>query len=456
MVRTTSLMIQKFLFILIATILFGCKTENTIHQHEAHHESLVETIESPQLAAAKIPSTDIIIHRLNNLIKSAELHNQFSFNNNELIWLTTDSAEYHFNIDSLLAITPNERLSFLNTIFKNTISFPSYPSLNPEHKTFPLKGLKIAIDPGHSAGDLETAKIEGKYIEFFKENNPDFKNNLSLIESELTFQTAIILKKKLEAQGAEVLLTRNKVDQSAMGYSFQQWHSTYFQKHIDSLLSIKEIDEEQYNYYVKHKKRNTDYNQKILFNKLFNTLDFYTRAQKINTFAPHLTLILHYNVDVKNDPWIKPTNQNKSMGFVPGGFMNGELKTTEDQFHFARLLFSDQQELSIDFTNHIIQSIEKEAKVAPALETDSIDYLVKYCNPTPYKGVYTRNLALTRMLNGVICYAEPLYQDNKDECYLLQEKNVLVDDFYTNKRVETIANAYYNGIVNFLTKYQNK
>lgn len=289
-----------------------------------------------------------------------------------------------------------------------------------------MTGIRIALDPGHSAGNLKEAKIEGKYLEFKQNENTELNKDLSLIESELNFHTAYILKQKLENQGATVFLTRNEIGHASMGYSYEYWYKHMFDTHLDSLLTINELDDNQHAYFKKLKKRDTEYCQKVIFNRLFNAYDFKTRAQKINAFQPHITLVLHYNVDVKNDPWTSPTTNNRSMAFIPGGFMTGELKNADDQFHFLRLLFTNQQEKSLQLSENIIHKIENEAQVQPATPLDSIPYLLNYCEPTPTKGVYYRNLALTRTLNGILCYAEPLYQDNIDEIKSLQEKTVLI------------------------------
>ena len=129
-----------------------------------------------------------------------------------------------------------------------------------------------------------------------------------------------------------------------MGYDFDYWLNNYFHQHLDSLYAVEEINHEEYIKYKKFKKINSDYTKKVLFNKLFNRIDFETRAQKINAFnltshSSYTTMLTLITTRGKNRQ-----QQNKTMAFVPGGFMKEESTKPEDEFHFLRLLFSNQIE----------------------------------------------------------------------------------------------------------------
>lgn len=386
---------------------------------------------------------DKIIKRLPYLSQDTSILSKININADTLEWYSvSDSTFYTFSIQQLDLATPYEK----NKLISTTLGFEPVNQLSPTT----LNGLRIALDPGHSANDLASAKLEGKFIEFLKKDNPSFTSNTELVESELTFHTALVLKKLLENQGATVLLTRNNLGESAMGYNFKYWLNNHFYHHLDSLFSIEEITQQEYIKYKKFKKLNNDYTQKVLFNKLFNRIDFETRTQKINAFQPDATLILHYNVDINNDPWKSPTLANKTMVFVPGGFMKEEATKPEDAFHFLRLLFSDQLEESIVLSDYMIKELEKDSLLSIALPKDSISYLNNYSIYADQPGIFCRNLALTRKIMSPVCYLEPLYQDNIFEHAALSEKNILFENYLISKRVEDVANAYYKGIIAFI------
>lgn len=443
-------MIQKLFFFLIFLLstLLGCKSEKpSIVTTEK--VIIKETITPPT-------KTDHLIENLHYLVKDDSIKHSITINENDFNIHFNDSIHLSLPIDSIHELSTQNLYNHLLDQIDLEYEYLPFPILPTIDSLLPLKGIKIALDPGHSAGTLESAKIEGKYVELLQKENPELKEDIKLIESELNFQTASILKTQLEKQGAIVLMTRNKVEEAAMGYTFDYWYNNLFKRHLDSLRTNDLIEKDRYNYFLKLKKKNTDYCKKVIFGKLFNPLDFQTRAKKINTFQPHLTIVIHYNVDVKNDPWTSPSKLNKTMSFIPGAFMDGELESKEDQFHFLRILFSDQITQSALLSASINNRFNKDCNIPSTTENDSIPYLLDYCINTKQKGVYSRNLALTRTLTGILCYAEPLYQDNITESQLLSQKDIKMKEFYTSKRVETIANAYYNGIIDFLTETRNR
>ncbi|HEY4798644.1 MAG TPA: N-acetylmuramoyl-L-alanine amidase, partial [Bacteroidia bacterium] len=212
-----------------------------------------------------------------------------------------------------------------------------------------LDGYKICLDPGHIAGDLETAKKEKKWVEM--------KNSKqALIEGELTLETALILKKKLEAEGAEVMLTRSKPNQSSFGMDFKDWKENLFHKQLDSAYARGDVSFEEKNFLL-HKANDDE-----LFRRFFTTEDIHERARKINEFHPDITLIIHYNVDETNQNWNKPTKKDFNMAFVGGSFGDDELDKPEARIDFLRLLLTDDLEKSIAFSKFMMESLVKVTK----------------------------------------------------------------------------------------------
>ncbi|MGZ4079812.1 MAG: hypothetical protein ACXVDW_21015, partial [Bacteroidia bacterium] len=64
-------------------------------------------------------------------------------------------------------------------------------------------------------------------------------------------------------------------------------------------------------------------------------------------------------------------------------------------------------------------------------------------------GVFCRNLQLPRYVHSPLVYGETLYQDNINESKLLNEEK----DKTKNKRVQQVADAYFQGILDYV---QNK
>ena len=324
-----------------------------------------------------------------------------------------------------------------NVIVKKSFSTMSAQIYMPETKL--LKGVKIAIDAGHTAGDMETGRVEQKCLTFKCDSINGLKSAIAISEGMLTFATAQLLKEKLEAEGAEVFLTRTYNGNSAYGVPFGNWLK---KKYVDSLYTVGVINLKQKNILLDPKKSKSD-----KFRFVFKDLELQKRAEIINNYHPDFTIITHYNVDETNTGWTKPANKNFNMTFVGGAFMRNDLSTPEKRFEFLRLLITDDLEKSIALSSAMVKSFEKNLNVKTATITDA-KYLIQGCLPTDEVGVYCRNLQLTRYIHSPLVYGETLYQDNINECVLLNQEC----DKTKNKRVQQVAESYFQGILNYLKK----
>lgn len=322
------------------------------------------------------------------------------------------------------------------------ISINEAYSINKKNH-LPLSGIRIAIDPGHFADNMNTAKVEQRLL-YFKHKNNGKTDTIKLIEGRLTYETAIVLLEKLKEQGAEVLITRQSPDATAFGISFDQWMILRKNKVLDSLYEIKELSKEKY---LKLK----SCSNQMFFNLFFREYELLQRAKIINEFNPHMTVIIHYNVDEKNSPWNKPTALNYSMCFIGGAFEDGDLEKMSNKIHFLRLLLTNQIENSEKISGYTMQHFQEKLSVSAAKKDDT-KYLQSVCIPASENGVYCRNLLLTRHVMSPLVYGESMCQDNYKECQLLSQKNF---DFKGNKisyRIYEVADAYYNAIVRYFTE----
>ena len=317
-------------------------------------------------------------------------------------------------------------------IFENYLQKKAFLKLNTFLGRKPLSGLKIALDPGHFAGDSVTARLEGKYIEM---NLPD-STQIFFWESYLAWATAKLLQEKLQQYGANVMLTRSQPNYTAFEKTFQQHYQEYLENFRQQNSSKK-------------RKKVKPLNEKQFFRLFFRKQELQERVRKINEFAPDLTLIIHYNVDEQNSPWKKPVSQNFAMAFVAGAFEWQDLdkNSTED---FLRLLTSKDIELSIYFSEKILQAHQIVAGVPPVPVKNNQKFLQEKCLFTGKQGVYARNLLLCKSVKGIVCYGESLLQDSDQEIKRLNEKTLQVGNIWVSSRVKDIAEAYFQGIMNFL------
>lgn len=330
-------------------------------------------------------------------------------------------------------LRPGTLDSLLNLSARPSVSFQASDPL-------PLKGFRIALDPGHSAITLAEAQLEQKFLYFAKPDNSG--DSVRIFESLLTFNTASILKKMLEEKGATVMLSRNAADYTSFGCSLTEWMRVHKKRSLDSLYHAGSLPLAKYQHLLKA----TDY---TVFWDFFRDFDLAHRATLINDFAPHVTLIIHYNVDEKNLPWNKYTSKNFTMAFIGGAFTADNLSRTEGRVNFVRLLISPQLNNSQRLASETVGQFKKQLDIEIAKATDA-DYLKNNCLSTSSPGVFCRNLALCRKINSPLVYGESLYQDNVLESSLLMGTELDLYGLKTNKRLQQVANSYYEGLLAFL------
>lgn len=379
------------------------------------------------------------------LIRDPLLWNQLKINDNG-IYIYKDSVDKNIKREEFFM--PWEKMDFYKNLLgkKSYINFREILSEQEKLKIIPTsKGrkIKVAIDPGHIAGNIETARIEGKYVAFSDmPGSKNGKDTLTVIEGILTLQTGLILKSMLEKSGYEVMITRTRPDETAFGINYDDWKKNRLKRSLDSLLSAGVITKKEHGYYLGNPP------EKKLFAKIFNELDKEERVRKINNFQPDLTVVIHFNVDEKNKDWNKPTEKNFNLCFIGGAFMKEELNSEAEKINFLRLLITDDLIKSEYAAKMLVENFSEALGVQPAGRSDAT-YLETKCLPHETKGVYSRNLTLTRKIISPVIFGETLFQDNLVEATLLQDKSIEMENFKTSKRVHSIAESYYSAIVQY-------
>lgn len=341
----------------------------------------------------------------------------------------------------LLKALPNDTLEKL---YLNKNLLHNYPVPTDYRIKKGISDVTILIDPGHIAGNMGMAHVEQKYLHFSKQNHPALKqDSIDIAEGKLTFETASILKNMLEEKGAKVILSRNE-NNTSFGYTYEEWFQYYKKKTLDSLLSIKKITAQ------KHKQL-MNANPTVLFSSFFKDYELQHRAAVINGYSPDLTIIIHYNVDEKNTAWQKPSDKNFCMAFIPGCLIADNLKTIQGKLNLLRLLLCNDLDESEKISGLVVTQLSKQLNIPIANKTDA-SYLSEHCLSSPTKGVYSRNLALCRLVKTPLVYGECLYQDCENECYTLTQNTETIYGIKTNKRVVLAAQSFYNAIMQYYEK----
>lgn len=279
-----------------------------------------------------------------------------------------------------------------------------------------LKGARIAIDPGHFGGAF--AELEERFIKIPASKT---KNNREIYfaEGDLAYLTAIELQSLLEAEGAIVFISRAGIGRGVIEEDFFSWK----EKHLD--LQAESASK--------------------LFRAYYNAEDLRKRAEKINDFSPDIAIIIHYNADAADPENAFFTQSNYSLAFIPGAFGSGELKRKEDRYEFLRLLLTDTVEDSLELSGYIVQEFVRHLDVPLIAQNDTAPYIEKACL-FQAPGVYCRNLTLTRLIHGPVCYGETLIQNHEEEAYRLASCDVSIMETPCSSRIKQVARAYFEGI----------
>lgn len=317
-------------------------------------------------------------------------------------------------------------------------------TLGKQVKKKPLQGYRVAIDPGHFATNLEDAKIEQKYL-YFQKDSLNLNDSVKMFESVLTFNTAQILQKMLEDKGAKVFVTRNQNNFTSFNCTYADWIVKHKKRVLDSLLQARFLSDESFSKLMK----STDYR---FFWDFFRDFDLLNRANRINQFNPHVSIVIHYNVDEKNDPWVKPSNNNFTMAFIGGVFTENNLEKMESKINFLRLLLTNQLSQSQKLAQETVLNFNKKLNITIASQLDA-SYLKDNCLATKSPGVFARNLILCRKINSPLVYGESLYQDNVDELEKLAVWDKVSFGVTSNQRLVKVAESYYEAVFKFLKNY---
>ena len=335
--------------------------------------------------------------------------------------------------------------SFSHHLCPKQVYRPANDSLQP------LKGLKVALDPGHIAGDIRLAEAEGKYVKMRASRKTRYED-IQFFEANLTLATAYLIRDELEELGAKVFMSRTQAGHGAMGISYEEWKATKWDSIMQAEIEAGLLTEAEKEYWL------TETRTDLIMGRFFTPYDLKLRAEKINAFRPHLTLIIHYNIHSPNwdnrDEWgfFTPADENYAMAFVPGSFMEGELNDSLAKVNFLRLLLSEDVNASIDLTDAFMRYSELLTAVPPVSQDLHLNYLDRASIFTKKPGVYARNLGLTRTIKGPVCYGESLCQDYMKEARMLNKKNMEVEGLWVSDRLTWIAKAYVEAVKEFASK----
>lgn len=310
-----------------------------------------------------------------------------------------------------------------NTASKKKLTPPFKNFKEIASKEFPLRGLRILIDPGHIGGDY--AQMEQRILRR--------EDGAMIQEGALNLKTALLLRENLKRYGAKVYLTKKDLQPLT--------HQTpeYFRKQAEREISA-----------------NAEQNTKPAIEKEMDRL-FYreseirARAEHALRIKPDFTLCIHFNATpaTPENPW---TEDNRLVIFVHGSYESEEIASEEQRLRLFSKVLENSLSIELALGEKIAKAMTEETKLPPVHYTPSSHYLKVGQNPC----LYARNLAANRLFPGPVIYLEPYYQNNP-----VVFQRLLAGDYEGLKVIEgqsykSIFREYTDGVTQGILDFFNQ
>jgi N-acetylmuramoyl-L-alanine amidase len=316
----------------------------------------------------------------------------------------------------------------------------------------PLRGIRIALDPGHIGGDW--AKLEARYFKL-GDDPPVEEAKLNLITCER-------LAERLETDGAEIIWAKHSYEpvtdlrpadlhreaiaalalsghasSSASGYtpSFLFGLPQFHAARRSSQAAIEErIDNEA----------------ALLF---YRVAEIRARGDVVNKQHPDLTICVHYNADDWGDPDHPTlTDHSRLVIFTNGAYEKSELAYDDYKYDLLRKLL-DRTAVQEERGCALVGQAMLDALKYPP-ENYPVTYFAHHVTDVP--SVYARDLLANRIYHGPVIYCEGPYMNARDAYYRIIAGDYLGLRTIQGQSVPSIYRDYASAVEKGVLKYFGK
>ena len=306
----------------------------------------------------------------------------------------------------------------------------------------PLKGIKIALDPGHLGGDW--AKLEARWFQI--------GNDPPVMEGNLTLITCKILADRLEADGATIIWAKHDHepttdlrpdDLRSEAEAALKLPTPTESGYVPSFLFG--IDVHRINS-AKHRERRIDDEAALLF---YRVAEIRARGELVNRQHPDLTICVHYNADDWGDPNHPTlTNQSRLIIFTNGFYESSEIAYDDYKFDLLRKLLDRtavQEERGCALVGQaMLDSFKYPPDIAGKLSARRV---------TDVPSVYARDLIANRIYHGPVIYCEGPYMNARDAYYRIIAGDYLGVRTIQGESVPSIYRQYATSVEKGILEY---
>ncbi len=257
------------------------------------------------------------------------------------------------------------------------------PPLEP-NETQPLRGIHIAIDPGHIGG--RWANREQRYYKIGEDTIP-------VQEGDLTLHTAELLEKNLRALGATVTLTRTELEP------------------VTDLRPDDLLDEARDWLTSRRGLPSDGLVQRTAERFFYVGSEIRTRADILNTETrPDLVLCLHYNASPWRNPY-RPSFQspNHFHLLINGCYSRGEIEEDDTRLEMLLRLLQRTYYYELALAHDIARTMADETRLPPASYDGNSGKSV-----SDNRYVWARNLLANRKFLCPVIFFEPYCMNHRE------------------------------------------
>ena len=288
-----------------------------------------------------------------------------------------------------------------------------------------LRGLRIALDPGHLGG--EWARMEERWFQI-GENKP-------VIEGNMVLEVAELLQKELERRGAKVVLLRTS-SKPATNLRPEKLRTS-------AAASLRERGRPVNPASLKAESERLFY----------RTAEIHARARLVNQrYKPDLVLALHFNAEAWGNP-ARPTltGLNHLHLLVSGCYSARELEYDDQRYDLMVKLLNRSFDQEVGVSRAVAQGMARATGLPPYAYTGDTAINV---GGSPY--VWARNLLANRLFECPVVYLEPYVMNNREV-----HDRVQLGDYPGRRKIngiprESIYREYVRGVVDGLVAYYGR
>ncbi len=322
------------------------------------------------------------------------------------------------------------------------------PSTDPGQ---PLKGLKIALDPGHIGGDW--AKLEERWFQIPGGDPP-------VEEAKLNYITCQRLAERLEADGATIVWAKQGYEPVTSLRPDDLHHeaiAALADHPITTSTSSSYVPSYRFGLPVSshagrrptqaHAEWQVDKEAALLF---YRVAEIRARGDVVNRLHPDLTICVHYNADDWEDPDNPRLVAHSRLIIFTNGHYDGTTELIYDDYKYdllRKLLdrTAVQEERGCAFVG---QSMLDAFGYPPDGAASFSAHRV-----TDVPSVYARDLIANRIYHGPVIYCEGPYMNARDAYYRIIAGDYLGLRTIQGQSVPSIYREYAESVEKGVLKY---